>query len=63
MIPQHDHPLTLAYVAGARVRDHKQMGEIMRLIRSLETDAPRILIDQCRLAADITLERTRHEIF
>lgn len=57
MIPQQNHPLTLAYVAWAGARTHGDMGKFMRLVRSLETDAPQVLRDQCKLAADVLVER------
>lgn len=59
MLPNEDHPLTLAYLAGARSREHEPMRQAMRLIQSLERDASELLLAQCRLAADVLLERSR----
>ena len=56
-LPQQNHPLTLAYVAGTRARTHEDMGHNMRLVRSLEKDATLQLIAQCRLAAEVLIER------
>lgn len=57
MLPQHDHPLTLAYVAGTRARTQEAIRDNMRLVISLETHVPEIIRDQCRLAAEVLMER------
>ena len=55
--PQHNHPLTLAYIAGARATTPQAMRDAMAIIRSCETDADPILLAQCKLAAEVLIER------
>lgn len=55
--PKQDHPLTLAYLAAVRCRSPEDMKQAMLLIRSLEKDAPEIIRHQCKLAAEVLLER------
>lgn len=57
MLPQHDHPLTLAYIAGTRARTQEAIRDNMRLVISLEKHVPEIIRDQCRLAAEVLMER------
>ena len=56
-MPNQNHPLTRAYMLGARMTDPTGLGEIMRLIVACETGADQLTIDQCKLAAEILLER------
>lgn len=56
-IPRKNHPLTRAYILGARSTTPAAYAEAMRLIRDCETDADQLTIDQCKLAADILIER------
>ena len=56
-LPRKNHPLTRAYVLGARSTTPAAYAEAMRLIRDCETDADQLTIDQCKLAADILIER------
>ena len=64
MIPQHDHPLTLAYIASVRAKSHDQMREAARLIAALEQLCSDTVRAQCKLAAEVTLERTqRNPVF
>ena len=56
-MPNQNHPLTLAYMMGARATNPAALGEIMRLIRACEKDADQLTIDQCKLAAEILIER------
>ena len=58
MIPQHDHPLTLAYIASVRAKNHDQMREASRLIAALEQLCSDTVRAQCKLAAEVLLERT-----
>ena len=59
MLPNENHPLTLAYIAGARSREYEPMRQAMRLIQSLERDATEQLRAQCKLAAEILMERSQ----
>jgi hypothetical protein len=56
-MPNQNHPLTRAYMLGARTTNPTALGEVMRLIRACETDADQLTIDQCKLAAEVLLER------
>lgn len=55
--PQHNHPLTLAYIAGARANTPQAMRDAMAVIRSCEADADQQTRAQCRLAAEVMIER------
>jgi len=57
MIPQHNHPLTLAYIAGARATTHQAMRDAMALIRSCEANAAEQTKAQCKLASEVLIER------
>lgn len=57
MLPNQNHPLTRAYMLGARSTTPAAMTEAMRLIRACETGADQLTIDQCKLAAEFLLER------
>ena len=56
-LPQHNHPLTLAYIAGARATTHQAIRDALAIIRSCERDADPVLLAQCRLAAEVLIER------
>ena len=56
-MPNEKHPLTRAYMLGARATSPQAMTEAMRLIRACETGADQLTIDQCKLAAEILIER------
>jgi hypothetical protein len=56
-MPNQNHPLTRAYMLGARATNHASMSEAMRLIHACERAADRLTIDQCKLAAEILIER------
>jgi hypothetical protein len=56
-MPNQNHPLTRAYMLGARATSPAAMTEAMRLIRACETGADQLTIDQCKLAAEVLLER------
>ena len=56
-LPQQNNPLTRAYMLGARSTTQSAYSEALRLIRACETDADQITIDQCKLAAEILIER------
>lgn len=58
MLPNQDHPLTLAYMAGARAATYEAIMHTMTLVAGLEKDAPEILKAQCKLAAEVLLERS-----
>ena len=57
MLPQQNHPLTRAYLLGARSNTTQAYAEALRLIRACEADADQLTIDQCKLAADVMIER------
>ena len=57
MIPQANDPLTLAYAAGARVKTQEELMQAVRLIRSLEQGRTPTFIAQCKLAAEVLMER------
>jgi hypothetical protein len=56
-MPNQNHPLTRAYMLGARATSPQAMTEAMRLIAACERAADRLTIDQCKLAAEILIER------
>jgi len=56
-LPRQNHPLTRAYLLGARATSPQAMTEAMRLIRACEGAADQLTIDQCKLAAEVLLER------
>jgi len=57
MLPNQNHPLTRAYILGAKSTTPAAYSEAMRLIRDCETDADQLTIDQCKLAAEVMIER------
>ena len=57
MRPNQDHPLTRAYMLGARSTTQSAYSEALRLIRACEGAADQLTIDQCKLAAEILIER------
>jgi hypothetical protein len=56
-MPNQNHPLTRAYMLGARATSTAAYAEAMRLIRACETAADQLTIDQCKLAAEVMIER------
>jgi len=56
-MPNQNHPLTRAYILGARATSTAAYAEAMRLIRACETEADQLTIDQCKLAAEVLIER------
>jgi hypothetical protein len=56
-MPNQNHPLTRAYMLGARATSPQAMTDAMRLIAACEGEADQLTIDQCKLAADVMLER------
>ena len=57
MLPNQAHPLTLAYIAGARATTHQAMTDAVRMIRTLEKEATEQTIAACKVAAEILIER------
>jgi hypothetical protein len=57
MLPKQNHPLTRAYMLGARSTTTPAYAEALRLIHACETEADQLTIDQCKLAAEVMLER------
>ena len=57
MLPNQNHPLTRAYMVGARSTTQSAYSEAVRLIRACETEADQLTIDQCKLAAELLIER------
>lgn len=58
MLPNENHPLTLAYIAGARARTHEAINQVLRIVKSLEQVESEITRAQCKLAAEVTMERS-----
>jgi hypothetical protein len=56
-MPNQNHPLTRAYMLGARATSPQAMTDAMRLIHACELGVDQLTIDQCKLAADVMLER------
>ena len=56
-MPNQNHPLTRAYMLGARATSPQAMTDAMRLIAACELGVDQLTIDQCKLAADVLLER------
>jgi hypothetical protein len=59
MIPEHDNPLTHAYVAGAKAKTHNEMMSAMKLAKQLEQGKTNTLIAACQIAAEWLLDH-RH---
>ncbi len=57
MIPEHDNPLTHAYIAGVKATTHAEMMSAMKLAKQLEKGKTPALIADCQLAAEWLLER------
>lgn len=57
MLPQRDHPLTHAYIAGAHARTPDTMRRAMEIIRAMERATEEIVRNQCKLAAEVLMER------
>ena len=57
MFPNQNHPLTRAYMLGARSTTTSAYSEAVRLIAACEEAADQITIDQCKLAAEVLIER------
>ena len=55
--PQARHPLTQAYIMGARARDPATMRDSVRLAKILEAELTAVRIAQCKLAAEVLIER------
>jgi hypothetical protein len=58
MLPQQNHPLTLAYLAGARARTNEAIRQVLPVIRQLEQVASEMDREQCKLAAEVLMERS-----
>ena len=56
-MPNQNHPLTRAYMLGARAKTNEAMREATLLAKQIEGAADQLTIDQCKLAAEILLER------
>jgi hypothetical protein len=57
MFPQANNPLTQAYVLSTRVTTHESLVQAARLIHELEKSRTGCEIDQCKLAAEVLIER------
>lgn len=57
MFPQQNNPLTQAYILSTRVTTHEDLVQAARLIRELESSRTSCEIDQCKLAAEVLIER------
>jgi hypothetical protein len=56
-MPNQNHPLTRAYMLGARATSPQAMTEALRLIRACELGVDQLTINQCKLAAEVMIER------
>jgi hypothetical protein len=56
-MPNQNHPLTRAYILGARAKTSDTMREATILIKQIEGAADQLTIDQCKLAAEVMIER------
>jgi hypothetical protein len=56
-MPNQNHPLTRAYMLGARATSPQAMTDAMRLIHACEGAADQLTIDQCKLASEVMIER------
>lgn len=57
VLPNQHHPLTRAYLLGARSTTQSAFSEAQRVIRACEGAADQLTIDQCKLAAEVMIER------
>ena len=57
MFPQQNNPLTQAYILSTRVTTHESLVQAARLIRELENNRTGCEVDQCKLAAEVLIER------
>jgi hypothetical protein len=57
MFPQTNNPLTQAYILGTRATTQESLLQAARLIRELEKSRTGCEIDQCKLAAEVLIER------
>lgn len=57
--PMQDHPLTALLLAGARSTTAEAMRQATMLARQLAEKMNPVEVEQCRLAADVLLERTK----
>lgn len=57
MLPQTNHPLTRCYIAGARATTAEAMRSAMEIIRAIEQGLDQTTMAQCKLAAEILIER------
>lgn len=58
MLPMEDHPLTALLLAGARSTTHEAMSQSCLLAREMAAQMNPVEVEQCRLAADVLLERS-----
>lgn len=57
MLPQQNNPLTQAYILSTRVTTHESLVQAARLIHELEKGKTGCEVDQCKLAAEVLIER------
>lgn len=57
MLPNQNHPLTDAYIRSATIHTHEAMREASRLIAVLEGATDATTRAQCKLAAEVLIER------
>jgi len=57
MFPNQHHPLTDAYIRSATIHTHDAMREASRLIAVLEGATDATTRAQCKLAAEVLIER------
>ena len=59
MLPMRDHPLTALLLAGARSTTPEAMRQAVMLARDMAAQMKPVEVEQCRLAADILIERNQ----
>ena len=59
MLPMQEHPLTALLLAGARSTTPEAMRQAVLLARQMAAQMKPVEVDQCRLAADILIERNQ----
>ena len=57
MLPNETHPLTKAYMAGAIAKAPETMRSAIEVIRALEGMVDELTRHQCKLAAEVLIER------
>lgn len=57
MLPMENHPLTSLLLAAARATHHDAMRQFLLLARQMQKEMTPTQVEQCKLAADVLIER------